>query len=299
MKLTSLVCAGLVSAGLLLSASAQDAVKFEVPGVTAPAKSAPAAPAKAAPAPAKAAPAQPAAAPAPAQAQAPAAAPAGKKTYTEAQIAEAYGWFMGAQMGLRQLEFTKEQVEAMARGMVGVATGAQPSFDAREIGPEVEAFMARKNQVFMGKLRAAQQAEGAAFMNSLKTNKNIVELPSGLRYEIVEAGKGAVAKPGQVVTIHYTGALVGGQVFDTSRERNQPAEFLLQPASAQNPNGVIPGLFEGLQKTGIGGKLKLYIPPALAYGDEGAGGVIPPGATLVFEVEIVGAKDAPAAPAAK
>jgi FKBP-type peptidyl-prolyl cis-trans isomerase len=290
MKLTSLVSAGLVSAGLLVSASAQDAVKFEVPGVTAPAKSAPAAPAKAAPA---------QSAPAPAQAQAPATAPAGKKTYTEAQVAEAYGWFMGAQMGLRQLEFTKEQVEAMARGMVGVATGAQPPFDAREIGPEVEAFMARKNQVFMGKLRAAQQAEGAAFMNSLKSNKSVVELPSGLRYEIVEAGKGAVAKPGQVVTIHYTGSLVGGQVFDTSRERNQPAEFLLQPASAQNPNGVIPGLFEGLQKTGIGGKLKLYIPPALAYGDEGAGGVIPPGATLVFDVEIVGAKDAPPAPAAK
>jgi FKBP-type peptidyl-prolyl cis-trans isomerase len=291
MKLTSLVCAGLVSAGLLVSASAQDAVKFEVPGVTAPAKSAPA-PAKAAPAPAKSAPAP--AAPA----SAPAAAPAGKKSYTEAQVAEAYGWFMGAQMGLRQLEFTKEQVEAMARGMVGVATGAQPPFDAREIGPEVEAFMARKNQAFMGKLRAAQTAEGAAFMNSLKSNKNIVELPSGLRYEIVEAGKGAVAKPGQVVAIHYTGSLVGGQVFDTSRERGQPAEFLLQPASAQNPNGVIPGLFEGLQKTGIGGKLKLYIPPSLAYGDEGAGGVIPPGATLVFDVEIVGAKDAPPAPPA-
>lgn len=290
MKFTSLFRAGLVSTGLLVTVSAQDPVKFEVPGVTTPAKAAPvpAQPKAATPAP-KAAPA--AAAPAPAQP----AAPAARKTYTDAQLAEAYGWFMGAQLGLRQLEFTREQIEAMARGMVGVATGAQPSFDAREIGPEVEAFMGRKNQAFMAKLRAAQLTAGTAHMTELKANKNIVELPSGLRYEILEAGKGAVPKPGQLVTIHYTGALVTGQVFDTSRERGEPAEFLLQVASAQSPNGVIPGLFEGLQKTGVGGKLRLHIPPSLAYGDDGAGGVIPPGATLIFEVETVGAKDAPAA----
>ncbi|MFZ5494419.1 MAG: FKBP-type peptidyl-prolyl cis-trans isomerase [Verrucomicrobiota bacterium] len=294
MKFATQLSAGLASLGLLVAASAQDPVKFEVPGVTTPAK--PAAPA----------PASKASTPAPAAA--PAATPAttpGKKTYTDAQIAEAYGWFVGAQMGLRQLEFTREQVEAMARGMVGVASGAQPPFDAREIGPEVEAFLARKNQVFMGKLRAVQLAEGTAYMNKLKENKNVVELPSGLRYEIVQAGKGAVPKPGQIVTIHYTGSLVNGQVFDTSRQPRQPgaqaepAELLLREVSPQNPQGVIAGMFEGIQKTGAGGKLKLHIPPSLAYGDEGAGSVIPPGATLVFDVEILAVKDAPAAPAAK
>jgi len=285
MKFTTQLSAGFVSLSLLVAASAQDAVKFNVPGVNAPAPAAPAAK-----------PAAPAAAPAAAVA-APAAAPA--KKFTEAQILEAYGWFMGAQMGLRQLEFTPAQVEAMAKGLVGIASGGQPTFDAREIGPEVDAFLARKQQVFMGKLKAQQTAVSAEYFAKLKENKAVVELPSGLRYEIIKAGTGPVAKPGQVVSIHYTGALATGQVFDSSVERGQPAELLLLAASPQNPQGVIPGMFEGLQKTGVGGKLKLHIPAALAYGDEGAPGAIPPGAALIFEIEILGAKDAPAAPAAK
>lgn len=271
MKLTTKFSAGLVSLGLLIAASAQDAVKFNVPGVTTPSTPA----------------AQPAA---------PAAAPA--KKFTEAQVAEAYGWFVGAQMGLRQLEFTKEQIDGLARGLQGVAAGGNPPFDAKEIGPEVEAFLAKKNQAFMGKLRTQQMALNAEFFTKLKENKAVVETPSGLRYEVVQAGNGAVAKPGQIITINYTGALLNGQVFDSSADRG-PVELLVQIPSAQNPNGIIPGMFEGLQKTGTGGKLKLYIPPQLAYGDEGAPGTIPPAATLVFEVEIVSVKDAPAAPAAK
>ncbi len=83
-------------------------------------------------------------------------------------------------------------------------------------------------------------------------------------------------------------------MFDSNAERGQPVEALLQVPTAQSPNGVILGMVEGLQKTGVGGKLKLYIPPSLAYGDEGSQGVIPPGATVIFEVEILGVKDAPA-----
>jgi FKBP-type peptidyl-prolyl cis-trans isomerase len=278
MKLTTKFTAGLVGLGLLVAASAEDAVKFTVPGVT---------PGNAAPAATPAAPA--AAAPA-------VAAPA--KKFTEAQVAEAYGWFMGAQMGLRQLDFTKEQIEAMARGMVGIATGAQPPFDAKEIGPEVEAFLGRKNQAFMAKLRTQQIAVNNEFFTKLKENKNVVELPSGLRYEILKPGTGAVAKPGQIVTLHYTLSLVTGQQLESNAERGQPAELLVAIPSAQNPSGIIPGMFEGLQKAGVGAKLKLYIPPSLAYGDEGVQGGIPPSAALVFEVEILGVKDAPPAPAA-
>ena len=163
MKFISKISAGLVGLSLLVAASAQDPVKFNVPGVNAGAQ-----------------PAAPASAPA----VAPAAKPAAAK-YTEVQIAEAYGWYMGAQMGLRQLEFTKEQVEAMARGLVGSVSGAQPAFDAKEIGPEVEAFLAKKQENFMTKLRYANLTEGAAFFTKLKENKNVTELPSGLRYEIL------------------------------------------------------------------------------------------------------------------
>lgn len=276
MKLTSKLTAGIASLGLLIAAVADDAVKFNVPGVTTPATT-------------------PAAAPA-AQPTPPPSVAAPAKKYTEAQIVEAYGWFMGAQMGLRQLEFTKDQVDALTRGLQGVAAGGQPPFDSKEMGPEVEAFLAKKNQVFMGKLKAQQMAMNLEFFTKLKENKSVVELPDGLRYEIVKAGTGAVPKPGQIITIHYTGALLTGQVFDSSAEQG-PADVLLALPSAQNPNGVIPGMFEGLQKTGVGGKLKLYIPPQLAYGDDGAPGAIPPSATLVFEVEIMGVKDAPATPA--
>ena len=263
--------------GLLVAASAQDPVKFSVPGVS------PGAAQTAAPA-----------APVPAMPAAPA-----KAKFTEAQLAEAYGWYMGAQLGLHQLEFTKEQVEAMARGMIGAAAGGQPSFDPKEIGPEVQAFLAAKNDAFMTKLRYQNLSEGAAFFTKLKENKNVVELPDGLRYEILKAGTGAMPKPGQVLTVHYTGSLVSGEPFDSSVQRGKPVDLLLQAATAASPNGVIPGMFEGLQKVGVGGKIKLYIPPSLAYGDEGAPQAgIAPGATIVFEVELLGAKDAPPEPAA-
>jgi FKBP-type peptidyl-prolyl cis-trans isomerase len=270
MKFISKVSAGLVSMSLLIAASAEDAVKFNVPGVTAGA--------------------QQTAAPA---AQAPVAAPAApaKPKFTEAQVLEAYGWYTGMRMGLAQLGFTKEQVESIGRGMVGAASGAQPSFDAKEIGPEIETFLGKKNEAFMTKLRMENITINTAFFTKLKENKNVVELPSGLRYEILKAGTGAAPKVGQLVTIHYTGTLASGQVFDSSVERGQPAEMVLQPGQ------LIPGMIEGLLKITVGGKIKLYIPPSLAYGDEGSQ-AIPPGATLIFEVELLGAKDAPPAPAA-
>ncbi len=253
--------------GLLVAASAQDPVKFNVPGVSASAPQAVA----------------------PAPAEAPAATPA-KAKFTESQLAEAYGWYSGMRMGLNQLGFTKAEVEAMGRGMVGAASGAQPPFDPKELQPELEAYLGKKNEVYMGKLRLEELAQGAAFFTKLKENKNVVELPSGLRYEILKPGTGAAPKVGQVVNLHYTGSLVNGQVFDSSVQRGQPVDMMLQPGQ------LIAGMVEGLQKIGVGGKIKLYIPPSLAYGDEG-NQAIPPGATLIFEVEVLGAKDAPAAPA--
>jgi FKBP-type peptidyl-prolyl cis-trans isomerase len=125
-----------------------------------------------------------------------------------------------------------------------------------------------------------------------------VELPSGLRYEILKPATGPVAKPGQLVTIHYTGSFPNGEVFDSSIERKEPIEIPLVAATAENPNGTIPGMFEGLSKIGVGGKAKLYIPPSLAYGDSGNQG-IPPSATLIFEVEVISVKDAPKTPATK
>ena len=106
--------------------------------------------------------------------------------------------------------------------------------------------------------------------------------PTGLTIEDVVVGDGAAAASGQQVTVHYTGWLTNGTKFDSSKDRNDPFVFPL------GAGRVIKGWDEGVQGMKVGGKRKLTIPPALGYGARGAGGVIPPNATLVFEVELLG-----------
>jgi FKBP-type peptidyl-prolyl cis-trans isomerase FkpA len=105
---------------------------------------------------------------------------------------------------------------------------------------------------------------------------------SGLAIEDVVLGDGPAAKAGQRVTVHYTGWLTDGKKFDSSKDRNDPFQF---PLGAGH---VIRGWDEGVEGMKVGGKRKLTIPPALGYGTRGAGGVIPPNATLIFEVELLG-----------
>ena len=114
----------------------------------------------------------------------------------------------------------------------------------------------------------------------------MITTDSGLQYEDTQAGDGAEARAGQHVTVHYTGWLYNngeqGAKFDSSRDRNDPFEFALGAGM------VIKGWDEGVQGMKVGGTRVLVIPPALGYGARGAGGVIPPNATLMFEVELLG-----------
>jgi peptidylprolyl isomerase len=104
---------------------------------------------------------------------------------------------------------------------------------------------------------------------------------SGLKYYDIVVGDGATPSQGQVVTVHYTGWLEDGTVFDSSVERGEPFTFAL------GVGGVIPGWDEGLASMKVGGKRQLMVPADLAYGEQGSGGVIPPGATLIFDVELI------------
>ena len=106
--------------------------------------------------------------------------------------------------------------------------------------------------------------------------------PSGLIIEELSVGDGNVAEPGMLVTVHYTGSFPDGDVFDSSVVRGTPFQFVLGVGQ------VIAGWDEGVTGMMVGGKRKLIIPPEIAYGDRGAGDVIPPGATLEFEVELLG-----------
>lgn len=108
-----------------------------------------------------------------------------------------------------------------------------------------------------------------------------VTTESGLKYEELTVGDGAEATAGRTVTVHYTGWLTDGQKFDSSKDRNDPFAFVLGGGM------VIKGWDEGVQGMKVGGVRRLTIPPQLGYGVRGAGGVIPPNATLIFEVELL------------
>ncbi len=116
-----------------------------------------------------------------------------------------------------------------------------------------------------------------------KTGK-VVTLADGLKYTDLVVGKGPQAKAGQTAIVHYVGTLTDGKKFDSSRDRNEPFSFAL------GTHQVIPCWDEGVATMRVGGRRKLVCPPSLAYGDRGAGGVIPPNATLNFDVELLGVK---------
>ena len=122
--------------------------------------------------------------------------------------------------------------------------------------------------------------EGIKFLQENAKKTGVKTTKSGLQYKVIKEGTGPSPKEADTVKVHYRGRLINGTEFDSSYSRGEPAVFPL--------NRVIKGWTEGLQLMKVGGKYELYIPPELAYGDKGAGSTIGPGATLIFEVELLG-----------
>jgi len=125
----------------------------------------------------------------------------------------------------------------------------------------------------------AIKSEGENFLKQNRTKKGVNETASGLQYTIERNADGAKPSATSVVRVHYEGRLLDGTVFDSSYARGEPIEFPL--------NQVIPGWTEGVQLMSVGSKFRFYIPYHLAYGERGAGQVIPPFATLIFDVELL------------
>lgn len=125
---------------------------------------------------------------------------------------------------------------------------------------------------------------GGATMDTFSMPTNLETTGSGLQYSVDQPGTGAQPQPGQTVSVHYTGWLTDGTKFDSSRDRGEPIEFPI------GTGRVIRGWDEAVGAMKVGEKRTLVIPPALGYGERGASGVIPPNATLVFKVELVGVR---------
>jgi len=209
--------------------------------------------------------------------------------FTENQLLEEFGWYVGKKTGLSEWGFTPAEADSIAKGVLAALNAKDSPYEIQKVGPAMDEFIQKKQTALLQTLKARNTSEAAAFFAKLKDNKNIVELPDGLRYEIVKPGDGPAPRPTDLVKVNYTGTLINGTIFDSSVQRGQPVEFELSK--------VIPGWTEGLQKTSKGGKIKLYVPPSLGYGDDGRPG-IPPGSVLIFDIELLDVRAAAPASAA-
>ena len=169
-----------------------------------------------------------------------------------------------------------------AAGVASVYDGVKPemTFDeAKRIVNEYFAKLEAEMQAEAAKQGEVNRKNGEAFLTENAKREGIKVTESGLQYEVLESGKGDSPKASDNVEVHYTGKLIDGTVFDSSVERGVPASF--------GVTQVMPGWVEALQLMHEGDKWRLYIPSDLAYGPNGAGGVIGPNMTLIFDVELL------------
>ncbi len=145
----------------------------------------------------------------------------------------------------------------------------------------IGAIMYKPAAAPVDQVQPASVAQQPVISGTVVTNPKPITMASGLIIEDTKIGDGAVAKNGDLVTVHYVGTLTNGKKFDSSRDRGEPFQFPLGQGM------VIKGWEEGVAGMKVGGVRKLTIPPELGYGAAGAGGVIPPNATLLFEVELL------------
>ena len=185
-------------------------------------------------------------------------------------------YYLGVRMGrsLDQLALSEKEAELLSQGVIDVVTGDVPELDEAALDARLNELGQARAQV-----AAAEENEASAdYLKKMGAMPNATTTVSGLIYEEIRPGTGESPTASSTVKVHYHGTLRSGQVFDSSVDRGQPAEFAL--------NRVIPCWTEGVSLMKEGGKSRLTCPPALAYGDQGVG-EIPGGAALTFEVELL------------
>ena len=210
----------------------------------------------------------------------------GKQAPELKTLRERASYSIGTDIGknMKNLSFNIDP-DLLARGIKDAVTGAPTLLSKQEIAKALADFkkdmMARQEGVSRKKGEENQKA-GAAFMAENGKKEGVISLPSGLQYKVLKQGTGGKAKPTDTVEAHYEGTLIDGTVFDSSYSRGQPVSFQV--------SRVVKGWQEALSLMPVGSKWQLFIPPALAYGARGAGKVIGPNATLIFDIELMSVK---------
>ncbi len=193
---------------------------------------------------------------------------------------ERVSYGIGRQMGeqLSANSFLGLNVEAVMEGLSDSLNELPCPVSDADMDAAFQAIAEQmKAEQTEGEKGQAEEGEQFLFLNSKR--EEVTVTPSGLQYEILTAGEGDIPSVSSTVRTHYKGTLINGNVFDSSYDRGEPAEFPL--------NAVIPGWTEALQIMSVGSKWRLYVPSELAYGERGAGAAIPPHAALVFDVELL------------
>ena len=195
------------------------------------------------------------------------------KTYTDS-VSYAVGLLWG--QNVKQQGLTDIDANIIGKAIGDVLQDAKPQLDIRTASQLIKEHINREQAAKKSK----NEAEGKAFLAKNADRQGVITLESGLQYEVITEGTGAVPTSSDKVSVHYTGTLINGDVFDSSVQRGQPASFPV--------TGVIKGWVEALQLMPVGSKWKLFIPADLAYGERGSGPKIGPNSTLIFEVELLG-----------
>lgn len=195
------------------------------------------------------------------------------------------GYSLGHKLGERvKQEISDLNVDGFVAGFRDAYAGEEkPDLTDEEMQQTIKSYQEKRVAELREEMKQKAEknlADASAFLEKNKLNPNVKVLPSGLQYEVLQAGTGPSPKATDIVKAKYHGTLIDGTVFDSTRERgDQPAEFPL--------NRVIPAWTEGVQLMNKGAKFKLYVPPNLGYGERGAGGKIGPNQALIFEIELV------------
>lgn len=181
--------------------------------------------------------------------------------------------------------------ESLGKGLADAFSGGKTLLtedEMRAVLTSAQEEYKKKQAALRAEKAQAALKEGELFLEANRSKEGVVTLPSGLQYKILKAGAGEKPEFDETVVCNYRGTLIDGTEFDNSSKHDGPATFPLR--------GVIKGWTEALQLMPVGSKWQLFVPPQLAYGENGSGQVIPPNATLIFEVELLAIKekDAPA-----